>query len=148
MGEKHSQSHYRAIGVHDARWVNSAYSNDSTATQDGAEPDQPVPGTGQTSFAQLQSHGTVNAGTTFAVETVKAGAPVGGSAGGRFVWRSDVDVDNNLGWLAYNKVTGFEHVLYHTPHGAGKAAAVGYRQPKVDHGVRRPCEFRISLRGA
>jgi len=156
MGDKYSQDFYRAIGVHDPRWVFSAYSSTSTATQDGAEPDQPIPGTGQTSFAQLQTFGTVDAGTTFSVQTVKAGAPVGGTAGGRFVWRSDTDTDDNLGWLAYNKVTAHEFVRYDDNDPGPTVGFHGYQKPKAirtpDHKIimvyvdRVNSEFRCSVR--
>ena len=156
MGDKYSQDFYRAIGVHDPRWVFSAYSSTSTATQDGAEPDQPIPGTGQTSFAQLQTFGTVDAGTTFSVQTVKAGAPVGGTAGGRFVWRSDTDTDDNMGWLAYNKVTAHEFVRYDDNATGPGPGAFGYQKPKAirtpDHKIilvyadRVNTEYRCSVR--
>jgi hypothetical protein len=139
MGEKHSQSFYRAIGVHDARWVNSAYSNDSTATQDGAEPDQPVPTSGQESWAQLESYGTAPAGTTYTVQAVKEGAPTGDRSGGRFAWRSDADVDNNLGWLGLNKVTGYTPLKVHEGISAGSPAVYPARQGyQCPHAIRTP----------
>lgn len=138
MATRHEQTFYRAIGIHDPRWTQSNVDEaSSTASQDGPEPDQPVPDAALNSYAQLESYGTAAAGTTLTVKSVKEGTAVGGAAGGRFCWRPDTTADDNLGWLSFNKMTGWEAILVHDGLGSGTSfpRREGYQTP---HAIRTP----------
>ena len=84
----------------------------TTATQAGPEPgDFEADADG---WLELEATGSSSAGAGYSVATAKAGAAVGGDAGGRFRQRkSGLTGDTDWqGWQSYNKVTGFDWVKH------------------------------------
>ena len=138
MGTKYTQTSWRGVCLLDPRWSYANYSvAHSTATQDGAEADQPVITSGRGSYMMLEARGSITEDdTVIDVLQQKEGLSSGGTSGGRFVWKNEDDSATQYkGWLAYNKVTSFEQVLFSTSAGNPYTSFGGYQAP---HGLRTP----------
>ena len=138
MANPYTQLTWRGICLLDPRWAFSAYDvANSTATQDGAEADQPVSATARGSWMQIEARGNVStAGTRVDVKVQKEGVARGNTGGARFLWRDEGDAaDEWKGWLAYNKLTSFDYLLYKNSAGDPGASTGGFQAP---HGIRTP----------
>ena len=142
MASKYTQTSWRGICLLDPRWSFANYStSNSTATQDGAEADQPVSTAGRGSFMQLEARGSITQGTLLDVLQQKEGLASGGTSGARFVWKDEDDSATQYkGWLSYNKVTHFENILFSNAAGNPISTYGGYQAP---HGLRTPAHRAI-----
>ncbi len=114
MATETTPDRLRGLLVNSERFALSTIdANASSYTESGYEPDQPV--------ATVSGYQTVEAGGSLGsdaayslrLSTTKAGAAVGGDAGGRYRWRyADDDANHQRGGLTINKATGWEYAAY------------------------------------
>ena len=140
MSTKITQSFWRGVGLLDPRWCFANYSkSNSTATQDGAEADQPVlTNNGRGSFVQLEARGAVTVdGSLIDVKAIKEGLSTGNAPGARITWKDEQDTGTNQykGYLSQNKLIDFSWFKYHTQSDYPATTHGGYQ---AAHGIRTP----------
>ena len=143
MATKYTQPTWRGICLLDPRWSYANYSNsNSTATQDGAEADQPVLSGGRGSFMQLEARGALSVDNSIIdIKMQKEGIATGNTPGGRFIWKDEEDSATSWkGWLSYNKITHFDWILYEGASGDPGSDPGGYQSP---HGISTPSDRAI-----
>jgi hypothetical protein len=138
MASKYTQTSWRGVGLLDPRWSFSNFAtSSSTATQDGAEADQPITSGGRGSFVQFEARGNVTTDATLLdVKAIKEGLSTGNAPGGRFIWKDEGDTDLQWkGWLSPNKLTHFSWFKFKDMSDYPATTTGGYQ---AAHGLRTP----------
>lgn len=104
----------RGLILVDPRFSLENVSTDSSYQEAGAEPGQPVEEVSGEMTLSAAGELTADSAVDLRVTAWKSGTPIGGDAGGRFVWRNGSDtVTQRRGSLSPNKAIGWEHAAYH-----------------------------------
>jgi len=132
MGSEKTKADFRGILIPDPRLTLANLSRpDSTITEANPKPGVPVPD-GESELV-LSSSGTQAAGTSYDIETLRAGHPI--ENGGAFVWKNTADSSTSFrGWDVPTVPTAWEAVVWTDGFSVG-AGSLGTFEP---HAITLP----------